>query len=52
MPGWLLILLIGVVLLALGVLVEAVEFLLWLGIVVLVVSLVLGLVSRGRPTRI
>jgi len=48
MPTWLIILLVGVVLLVLGVAVEAAQFLIWLGVVVLVVSLVLGLVGRGR----
>ncbi len=48
MPTWLIILIIGVVLLILGVAVEAAQFLIWLGIIVLVVSLVLGLVGRGR----
>lgn len=48
MPSWLLILIIGVVLLILGVAVEAAKFLIWLGIAVLVISLILGLVGRGR----
>lgn len=44
---WLLILVVGVVLLVLGIAIEAAKFLIWLGIIVLVVSLVLGLVRRG-----
>lgn len=49
MPTWLLILIVGIVLLVFGIAVEAAQFLIWLGIVVLVVSLVLGLVGgRGR----
>ena len=48
MPTWLIILLVGVVLLVLGVAVEAAKLLIWIGIAVLVVSLVLGLVGRGR----
>ena len=48
MPTWLIILIVGVVLLVLGVAVEAAKLLIWLGIAVLVVSLVLGLVGRGR----
>ncbi|WP_188078920.1 hypothetical protein [Actinotalea subterranea] len=48
MPTWLIILLVGVVLLILGVAVEAAKFLIWLGIIVLVVSLILGLVGRGK----
>ena len=52
MPTWLIILLVGVVLLVLGVAVEAAKFLVWLGIIVLVVSLVMGLVGRGRTSRV
>ncbi len=48
MPTWLIILLVGVVLLVLGVAVEAAKLLIWIGIAVLVVSLVLGLIGRGR----
>lgn len=48
MPTWLIILIVGVVLLILGVAVEAAQFLIWLGIIVLVVSLILGLVGRGK----
>ncbi|HEY0217205.1 MAG TPA: hypothetical protein VGC57_12525 [Cellulomonas sp.] len=48
MPAWLILIIIGVVLLILGVAVEAAKFLLWVGVVVLVVSLVLGLIGRGR----
>jgi len=50
MPAWLLLILIGVVLMVLGVALEAAEFLLWLGIAILVVSLIVGLVRRGRTT--
>lgn len=52
MPTWLIILLVGVVLLVLGVAVEAAKFLVWLGIIVLVVSLIMGLVGRGRTSRV
>lgn len=48
MPTWLIILIIGVVLLIFGIAVEAAKFLIWLGIIVLVVSLILGLIGRGR----
>jgi len=48
MPTWLIILLVGVVLLVFGVAVEAAKFLIWLGIIVLVVSLVVGLIGRGK----
>ncbi len=50
MPAWLLLILIGVVLMVLGVALEAAKFLLWLGIAILVVSLIVGLVQRGRTT--
>ncbi|MCB2177184.1 MAG: hypothetical protein KQH57_15345 [Actinomycetales bacterium] len=48
MPGWLLILIVGVVLLVLGIAVEAAKLLIWIGIAVLVVSLILGIVGRSR----
>ncbi|VTR77856.1 MULTISPECIES: hypothetical protein [Cellulomonas] len=48
MPTWLILVIIGVVLLVLGVAVEAAKFLLWIGIAVLVVSLILGLLRRGK----
>ncbi|WNB86672.1 hypothetical protein [Cellulomonas sp. ATA003] len=47
MPTWLLILIVGVVLLIIGVAVEAAKILIWIGIAVLVISLILGLVRRG-----
>lgn len=48
MPTWLLVLIVGVVLLILGVAVEAAKILIWIGIAILVVSLVLGLLNRGK----
>jgi hypothetical protein len=48
MPAWLILIIIGVVLLILGVAVEAAKFLLWVGIAILVVSAILGLIGRGR----
>lgn len=48
MPTWLIILIVGVVLLILGVAVEAAQWLIWIGIAVLVISLILGLVGRGK----
>ena len=48
MPTWLIVLLVGVVLLVLGVAVEAAKILIWIGIIVLVVSLILGFVGRGK----
>lgn len=49
MPSWLILIILGAVLLILG-LSGVGEFLIWIGVVVLVVSLVLGLVGRGRRT--
>lgn len=48
MPSWLLIVIVGVLLLVFGIAVEAARFLIWLGIVVLVISVILGLVGRAR----
>ena len=48
MPSWLLLIIVGVVLLILGVAVTAAHWLIWIGIAVLVISLILGLVNRGR----
>jgi len=52
MPSWLILVLLGVVLIVLGVATEIGQFLIWIGVVVLVVSLVLSLVGRGRGTRV
>ncbi len=48
MPSWLLILIVGVVLLVLGIAVEAAKLLIWIGIAVLVVSVIMAIVGRGR----
>ena len=47
MPTWLLILIVGVVLLIIGIAVEAAKILIWIGVAVLVISLVLRFVRRG-----
>ncbi len=47
MPSWLLIVIVGVVLLILGVAVEAAKILIWIGIAVLVIGLILSIVRRG-----
>ncbi|WP_402469353.1 hypothetical protein [Isoptericola aurantiacus] len=47
MPLWLILIIIGVVLLILG-LAGIAKFLIWVGIIVLVVSLVLALVRRAK----
>ncbi|GAB3101560.1 hypothetical protein [Isoptericola nanjingensis] len=48
MPAWLILVLVGVVLVILGVATSIGQFLIWLGVIVLVASLVLGLVRRSR----
>ncbi|WP_291755545.1 hypothetical protein [Cellulomonas sp. 73-92] len=48
MPAWLLLIIVGVVLLILGVAITAAKFLIWIGIAVLVVSLIMGLARRSR----
>lgn len=48
MPSWLLILIVGIVLLVFGIAVEAAKLLIWIGIAVLVVSVIMGIVGRGR----
>ncbi|WP_407317391.1 hypothetical protein UQW22_12785 [Isoptericola halotolerans] len=48
MPLWLILILIGVVLVVLGIATEIGQFLLWIGVVVLVVSLVLALMRRAK----
>lgn len=48
MPSWLILIIVGVALIILGVATEIGQFLIWIGVAVLVVSLVLGLVRRTR----
>ncbi|NMM17009.1 MAG: hypothetical protein HHJ14_07655 [Cellulomonas sp.] len=48
MPSWLLLILVGVVLVILGVATSIGHFLIWIGVIVLVVSLILSLVGRGK----
>lgn len=48
MPAWLILIIIGAVLLILGVAVSAAKFLIWVGVAILVVSLILALVGRAR----
>jgi len=47
-PTWLILVLIGVVLVILGVATEIGQFLIWIGVIVLVASLIIGLVRRTR----
>lgn len=48
MGMWLVLIIVGVIMLIIGVAVEAAQFLIWLGIAVAVISLILSLVTRGR----
>ncbi|GCD19151.1 hypothetical protein CTKZ_07130 [Cellulomonas algicola] len=48
MALWLILIIAGVVMIVLGVAVEAAKVLLWIGIILLVVSLIGWLVGRGR----
>lgn len=50
MPLWLTLIVVGIVLIVLGVATNIGSFLLWLGVVVLVVSLIMSLVTRSRST--
>jgi hypothetical protein len=47
-PTWLILILVGVALVILGVATNIGQFLIWIGVIVLVVSLILGLVGRSR----
>ncbi|NMR21079.1 hypothetical protein [Cellulomonas fimi] len=47
MPTWLILIIIGAVLLILGVATGIGQWLIWIGVAVLVVSLILALVGRG-----
>jgi membrane-bound ClpP family serine protease len=48
MPAWLILIVLGVVLLIIGVAVSAAKLLIWVGIAVLVISLIMGLMRRTR----
>ena len=48
MPTWLILILVGVVLVVLGVATNIGTWLIWIGVIVLVIRLILGLVGRGR----
>jgi hypothetical protein len=47
MPLWLLLIIVGIVLLILGVAITAAHFLIWIGIALLVISLIVGLIRRS-----
>lgn len=48
MPAWLILNIIGLVLVILGAALQASTFLLWAGVVVLVIALIVGVAHRGR----
>ncbi|MDD9205881.1 hypothetical protein PU560_05280 [Georgenia sp. 10Sc9-8] len=48
MSLWLILIIVGVVMLIIGVAVEAAQVLLWIGIALLVISLIMTFVSRGK----
>jgi len=48
MSLWLILIIVGVVMLIIGVAVEAAQVLIWIGVAILVVSLIMSLVGRGR----
>ncbi|MBM9432457.1 hypothetical protein [Flaviflexus equikiangi] len=45
---WLTLIIVGLALLLVGVFVEAAKFLIWLGIIILVVSAVMSLLGRAK----
>jgi membrane-bound ClpP family serine protease len=48
MPLWLILVIVGAVLLILGVAIEAAKVLIWIGVAILVVSLVIALLNRAK----
>lgn len=50
MALWLILIIVGVVMMVLGVAIAAAKVLLWIGIALLVISLIGWLVGRGRST--
>ncbi|HLV05329.1 hypothetical protein [uncultured Georgenia sp.] len=48
MSLWLILIIVGVVMLIIGVAVEAAQVLIWIGVAILVISLIMSLVGRGR----
>ncbi|MDM7855919.1 hypothetical protein [Cellulomonas alba] len=50
MPLWLTLIVVGIVMIVLGVATSIGSFLLWLGVIVLVVSLIMTFVTRSRTT--
>nr|NLD40072.1 hypothetical protein [Actinomycetales bacterium] len=48
MPLWLTLIVVGVILALIGVFVPAAQFLIWLGIVILVVSIIMSVITGRR----
>jgi len=48
MPLWLTLIVIGIILLIVGLAVEAAKVLIWIGIIVAVISIIMSLVTRSR----
>lgn len=48
MSLWLILIIVGVVMLIIGVAVEAAQILIWIGVAILVISLIMSIVGRGR----
>lgn len=48
MSLWLILIIVGVIMLIIGVAVEAAQILIWIGVAVLVISLIMSIVGRGR----
>ncbi|HLT83757.1 MAG TPA: hypothetical protein VKZ83_05960 [Phototrophicaceae bacterium] len=48
MSLWLILIIVGVIMLIIGVAVEAAQILIWIGVAILVISLIMSLVGRGR----
>ncbi len=48
MSLWLILIILGVIMLIIGVAVEAAQILIWIGVAILVISLIMSLIGRGR----
>lgn len=48
MALWLVLIVVGVILAVIGVAVEAAKILIWIGIAILVISIIMSLVNRSR----
>lgn len=48
MSLWLLLIIVGAILLIIGVAVEAAQILIWIGVIILVVSLIMSVIGRGK----